>query len=392
MPLPANEPKRGKLRIYLGYAAGVGKTFQMLRDAHDTVLAGVDLVVGYFETHKRQDTLALAEGLEVIARRQIVHRDRTFEEMDTDAILRRKPQLCLVDEFAHTNVPGAERAKRWEDVLVVLDAGINVWTTLNVQHIESLNDTVFEMTGIRVRETVPDWVIKQATEVQLVDVTPEALLNRLRRGAVYTGDMAQKAVESFFRESNLRALRELAMRQTALEVQVRQQEYDLATAPEVPAISSGLSPVLSSATRESVLLLVTSDPATAMLIRRARRVADYLHANCLALYVHREDHFSEVPAEEREAVEKHLNFARNLRIETRIVQGQDVARTVADFARRNQATQIFLAGPLLRSRFSPLRGNLVRDIIRLAPDLQITVVAARRRGGPEEDHSPSRGV
>ena len=310
-------------------------------------------------------------------RRQIVHRDRSFEEMDTDAILRRKPQLCLVDEFAHTNVPGAERTKRWEDVLVLLDAGISVWTTLNVQHIESLNDTVFEMTGIRVRETVPDWVIKQASEIQLVDVTPEALLNRLQRGAVYTGDMAQKAVESFFRESNLRALREVAMRQTALEVQVRQQEYDLATAPEVPAISSGLSPALSSATRESVLLLVTSDPATAMLTRRVRRVADYLHANCLALYVHREDHFSEVPAEEREAVEKHLNFARNLRIETRIVQGQEVARTVAEFARRNQVTQIFLARPLLRSRSSPFRGNLVRDIIRLAPDLQITLVAAR---------------
>ena len=378
MPSPANESKRGKLRIYLGYAAGVGKTFQMLRDAHDAGRAGIDLVVGYFETHKRQDTLALAEGLEVIPRRPIVHRDRTFAEMDTDAILRRKPQLCLVDEFAHTNVPGTERAKRWEDVLVALDAGISVWTTLNVQHIESLNDTVFEVTGIRVRETVPDWVIKQATEIQLVDVTPEALLNRLRRGAVYTGDMALKAVESFFREANLRALRELAMRQTALEVQVRQQEYDLATASAVPSVAtdSNLAQAPSTA-RENILLLVTPDPVTAMLIRRVRRVADYLHANCLALYVHREDHFGEVPFEEREAVEKHLNFARNLGIETRIVQGQNVAKTVADFARRNQATQIFLARPLLRTRSSLFRGNLVRDIIRLAPDLQITVVTTR---------------
>jgi two-component system sensor histidine kinase KdpD len=374
-----SEPRRGQLKIYLGYAAGVGKTFKMLSDAHEWVRRGADLVVGYFEPHQRQDTLSLAEGLEVIPRRSITYRGRTFQEMDTDAVLRRRPQLCLVDEFAHTNASGSEREKRWEDAQVILDAGIDVWTTLNVQHIESLNDAVFAMTGIRVRETVPDWVIKQAAEIVFVDVTPEALLNRLRRGAVYTADMAQKAVESFFRESNLRALRELAMREAAHEVQVRKQEYESETPPaavDLPTEAAQAATPLT--TRERILVLITRDPATGMLIRRGRRVADYLQGDCLALFVHRQDHFSDMPAPERESVERFLNFARNLRIETRTLQGQSIARTVVDFARRNQVTQIFLARALLRSQ-TPLPGrSLLRNIIRLARDIQITVVATRR--------------
>lgn len=386
-PSTSMEPARGKLKIYLGYAAGVGKTFQMLSDAHDWVRRGVDLVVGYFEAHRRQDTLALAAGLEVIPRRRIVYRDRTFEEMDTDAILRRKPQLCLVDEFAHTNVPGAEREKRWEDALVLLEAGMDVWTTLNVQHIESLNDSVYEMTGIRVRETVPDWVVKQAAEVVLVDATPEALLNRLRRGAVYTGDLGQKAVENFFRESNLRALREMAMREAAHEVQVRQDEYDATAAKVSPDVATEAAAVAAPATaKERILVLITADPATAMLVRRGRRVADYLDGDCLALYVHPQEHLGDLPTQEREAVEAHLNFARNLRIETRILQGQDIAQTVVDFARRNQVTQIFLARPFLSPRSSFLGSNLVRDIIRQAREFQITVVATRRRQKTNEVH------
>ncbi len=385
----SSETSRGRLKIYLGYSAGVGKTFQMLSNAHDALRQGMDVVVGYYEAHKRQDTLALIEGLEVIPRRQIIYRERAFEEMDTDGIMRRKPQLCLVDEFAHTNVPGAERTKRWEDVLVLLDAGINVWTTLNVQHIESLNDAVFEITGIPVRETVTDWVIKQATEIQLVDVTPEALLNRLRRGAVYTGDLAKTAVEKFFRESNLRALREMALREAAHEIQVRQEEYDLAASPEEPSpaadSSTGREP---SPSQENILLLVTSDPTSAMLIRRARRVADYLHAGCLALYIHRQENFNEVPDTERQAVERHLNFARNLRIETRTLPGEQVAKALIEFARRNAVTQIYLSRALLRSRSSFRRRDLVREIIRRAHDMQITVVATRHGNGSEEAAHP----
>jgi two-component system sensor histidine kinase KdpD len=385
LPVPARETARGKLKIYLGYAPGVGKTFQMLKDAHDAVHRGLDLVIGYFETHKRHDTLALAEGLEVVPRRRVTYRENTFEEMDTNAISRRKPQLCLVDEFAHTNVPGAERGKRWEDVLVLLDAGIDVWTTMNVQHIESLNDAVFEITGIRVRETVPDWVIKQAIDLQLVDVTAEALLNRLRRGAVYVGDMAQKAVESFFRESNLRALRELAMREAAHEVEMRQHDHGSeAVAPEVDVAAEPAASPPSAASKEKILLFVAADPTTVMLARRARRVADYSHGDCLALYIHRQEHFNDLPAAEREEIERYLNFARNLRIETRILQGRDIARTLVEFARRNQVTQVFVSRALLRSRSSPVKRNLTRDIIHLAPDLQITVVATRRGYGEAE--------
>jgi two-component system sensor histidine kinase KdpD len=369
---------RGRFKIYLGYSAGVGKTYQMLRDAHEALRSGEDLVIGYLEAHKRQDTIALAEGLEVIPRRQIIYRERAFDEMDTEAILRRKPHLCLVDEFAHTNVPGAERLKRWEDVQVLLDGGINVWTTLNVQHIESLNDIVEGITDIRVRETVPDWVVKQASEIQLADVTPEALLNRLRRGAVYTGDLAQKAVDSFFRESNLRALRELAMREAAHEVEMRQHE---SRSEDASTKDDALQPAAGSApqdARERILLLVTADPSTAMLIRRARRVADYLHCDCLALFVHREKYFSELVAKEREEIERHLNFARNLRIETRILHGENAAQTLVEFARRNQVTQIFLSRGMLRSRSSPMSVKLIRNIIRLAHDMQIIVVATRR--------------
>jgi len=376
------ESTRGRLRIYLGYSPGVGKTFQMLRDAQDALRNGEDLVIGYFETHERQDTLAFAEGLEIIPRRQITYRDRAFEEMDTEAILRRKPQLCMVDEFAHTNVPGAERLKRWEDVQVLLEAGINVWTTLNVQHIESLNDVVQGITDVRVRETVPDWVVKQASEIQLVDVTPEALLNRLRRGAVYTGELAQKAVESFFRESNLRALRELAMREAAHEVEMRQHESQR---EESSTKIIAAEPAAGSAPdgQERILLLVSADPSAAMLVRRARRVADYLHCDCLALFVHHEKDFSELDAKEREEIERHLNFARNLRIEARILHGENVAQTVVEFARRNQVTQIFLSRGILPARSSPMGGKLIRNVIRLAHDMQIIVVASRRADRPE---------
>ena len=179
MPMP-EEVQRGNLKVYLGYAAGVGKTFQMLTDAHAAVERGVDVVVAYFEPHARQDTIALVERLDVLHHRKLDYRGRTFEEMDTDAVLGRKPTVVLVDELAHTNIPGSQRAKRWEDVQLLLDAGIEVWTTMNVQHIESLNDQIWQITGIRVRETVPDWVIGQAAEIVAVDVTPEALLEPIK--------------------------------------------------------------------------------------------------------------------------------------------------------------------------------------------------------------------
>ena len=379
MPESADTP-RGSLKVYLGYAAGVGKTFQMLADGHAAAQRGVDLVVAYFQPHARPDTIEQSHGLEMVPHRKIDYRAKTFEEMDTEAVLRRKPQIALVDELAHTNIPGSERSKRWEDVQVLLDAGIEVWTTMNVQHIESLNDQIWQITGIQVRETVPDGIVRQAAEIVAVDVTPDALLNRLKRGAVYKPEMVEKALTGFFKGSNLGALRELTLRQAAHEVDLRQSAYDETRGFQVPRISEarpGGAP--DNQPKERILIHITANPSTAMLIRRGRRVADYLRADCTALFVHQTPELSQLSPEEREAVEKHLRFARSLQIETRILGGSDIARTVVDFARQTQVTQIFVAhsqvGLLERLR----RKNFSEDIVRLAQDLQVTIVADRSR-------------
>ena len=219
---------RGRLKVFLGYAAGVGKTYQMLTEAQELKIRASTWSIGYFEPHGRKDTMALTEGLETIPRKVVEYRGARIEEMDTDAILRRRPAVAVVDEFPHTNVPGSGREKRWEDVHVLLDHGIDVLTTMNVQHLESLNDQIWQSTGVRVRETIPDWVLQQADEVVMVDLTPQALLNRLKRGVVYSPERAQQALENFFREPTLVALRELAMRQTAHAVESRQPADEIA--------------------------------------------------------------------------------------------------------------------------------------------------------------------
>jgi len=364
-------PPKGRLKIFLGYAAGVGKTFQMLDEAQELRRKGVDVAIGYFEPHGRQDTIARTEGLELIPRRKIDYRGSAFEEMDTDAILRRKPAVCLVDEFAHTNVPGAERLKRWEDVQALLQAGIDVFTTLNVQHLESLNDEVWHITGVRVRETVPDWVVDAADEVVLVDLTPRALQHRLERGAVYAPDKAKKAVENFFTETNLTALREMALRHTAHEVEGRLSDLASPVQARAGTARPGVEP---PARHERILICLTERPSTAMLIRRGKRVADYLQADCLAVHVER----NACEGPHSEALEKHLCFARNLHIETHVLKARDVARTIVDFAREQQVTQIFLG----RAGAKPLRmvtGSTVHRVVRLARDREITIVAERRR-------------
>jgi len=378
----ASARPRGTLKIYLGYAAGVGKTFKMLEEGHKLKRDSVDVVIGYFEAHGRKDTIAEAEGLETVPRRKIQYRGAVFEDMDTEAILQRSPEVCLVDEFAHSNVPGSERSKRWEDVQILLDAGIGVLTTMNVQHIESLNDQVWHISGIRVRETVPDWVVKQADEVVMVDVPPEALLNRLRRGAVYAPEKAGLALQNFFKESTLVVLRELALRQTAYEVDVRHGEQEGNAVPPgafaAPGVASSAAP---DARQERILIHVTPDPLSAILIRRGRRVADYLQADCFAVAVERDADGRALPAAEREALDKHLNFARNLHIETRVLEGENVAETLVDFARRYQVTQIFLARPHGKAGLRFFRNDLVQEVVRRAHDIEVTVVAERHRSG-----------
>jgi two-component system sensor histidine kinase KdpD len=353
--------------MFLGYAAGVGKTYQMLTEGQLLQKHGVDIVIGYVEPHARAETMTLTEALETVPRRIVEHHGSRFEEMDTDAILLRRPRVALVDEFAHTNVPFSARPRRWEDVHVLLDAGIDVLTTMNVQHLESLNDQIWQTTGVRVRETVPDWVVQQAAEIVMVDLTPRALMNRLKRGVVYPPDRARAALQNFFREPTLVALRELAMRQTAHAAESRHHSEDLSTTA---------SPGTGSSVEERLLLLVTPDPASAALIRRGRRVADYLQAECLAVFVSGSADLRELTAEERKNTDRHLNFARGLHIDTRILQGDDVARTVVDFARTNKVTQIFVLRE--KSRGLPfVRRGLVPRIVSLAGDMQVTIVADR---------------
>ena len=364
------------MKIYLGYAAGVGKTYRMLEEAQELRARGTDIVIGYFEPHGRADTIARTQGLESVARRKLEYRGSIFEEMNTPAIIERHPAICLVDELPHSNIPGSEHTKRWEDVLAMLDAGIDVYTTMNIQHLESLNDQVLQITGIRVRETLPDWVFRQADEVVMVDLTPRALLNRLLRGVVYTPEKARKAMEHFFKESTLVALRELALRETAHEVNVRHVE-------EVPGPAEAAPMLAAPAAR--ILVYVTPDASTLMLLRRARRMADYLRADCLAVHIagRAEEEPAATPVgSPTDGIGPILNFARNLHIETRVIHGGDsdnagVARSLVEFARINQITQILLARPRYTSPTLFPGRNLIHQIVRQAQDMEVLVIARR---------------
>jgi two-component system sensor histidine kinase KdpD len=311
----------------------------------------VDVVIGYFEPHGRQETIAKIEGLESVPRRRMSYGGSEFEEMDLEAVLRRKPATAVVDEFAHSNIPGSAHEKRWQDVHELLDAGIHVLTTMNVQHLESLNDQVWQFTGVRVRETVPDWVVDEADEVVLVDLTPRALRNRIERGVVYAPEKAKRALDNFFAEGNLTALRELAMRHAAHEVEEK----------------------LDSPRREErILICLTGRPSSANLIRRGKRVADYLQGDCLAVHVS--------PGPEcDETVRRHMNFASNLRVETHVLNSDNIPLTIAEFARAQHVTQIFMGRSIARPWWKQFGETIVQQVVRMARDMQITIVAERRR-------------
>jgi two-component system, OmpR family, sensor histidine kinase KdpD len=371
--------ERGKLKVYLGYAAGVGKTYQMLEEAQQLKGEGKDVVIGYFEPHGRKDTIAKTGGLEIVPRKLINYRGSTFEEMDTDAILKRSPEVAVVDEFPHTNVPGLPREKRWEDVIVLLDAGIDVFTTMNVQHLESLNDQMAQITGVKVRETIPDWVVKQAHEVVMVDLTPRALLNRLERGVVYPPEKARLALENFFRESTLVALREIALRQTAHELEERLEQESNSDMLSQEVVES--KPVSPKGHRrdDAIVIYISDNPSTAMVIRRGKRLADILGADCFAVCVAKEEEPSATPSASHQAVERHLNFARNLHIETRVLVGSEPAQTVVDFARLHNARQIFLPRLVTKGIGRLTQRSLVNEVVSLAKDMEVTIVADRYR-------------
>jgi magnesium transporter len=357
--------RRGRLKIYLGYAAGVGKTYRMFEDALDMQARGVDIVLGFLEVQGRTDVNERAKQFETIPLLRVACRGSYTEEFDVVGILRRAPKVCIIDDLAHTNSPGSERQRRWQDVQVLLEGGVAVLTTMNVQDLASLSDQILQITGLRVRETVPDWVFQQADEVVMVDVTPRALLHRLERGAIYSPERSRTESEHLFQEPTLVALRELAIRQTAQALEAR-------TAKKKETDDSRT---------EKILVHVTAEPSTAMLLRRARRVADYLHAACVAVFVCSAHNLSALPAAERQSVERHLRFAEDLRIETVVVNSKKAANALADYAHNNAVTQIFI-GPAVKRPKGWFRGlDFTDQVLYLARDLQVTVVAERSLEG-----------
>src|SRR5579885_2494658 len=357
---------RGRLKIFLGAAPGVGKTYEMLTAAQARKRDGVDVVVGIAETHGRVETEALLQGLEVVPKRRMAYRDRKLEEMDLDAILRRRPKLVLVDELAHTNVPGTRHPKRYLDVEELLAAGIDVYTTLNIQHVESLNDVVAQITRIRVRETVPDSILDRADEIEIVDLTPEDLIQRLHEGKVYVPHQAQRALRHYFLPGNLAALRELALRRTAQRVDEQMLTYMQAHAIAGPWAAG-----------ERLLVCVSENPISAQLVRQTRRIADQLKAKWTALYIETSHHhrLSEV---ERDRIADTLRLAERLGAEAITVPGSRIADDVIAFAQANNVTQIIL-GKSDRPRWQQIfYGSVAAELTRKSGKIGIQIVSGER--------------
>jgi two-component system, OmpR family, sensor histidine kinase KdpD len=370
---------RGKLVIFFGAAPGVGKTYAMLEAARSERDLRRDVVIGVVETHGRFDTGALVIGLELLPRRRVTYRGVVVDEFDLDAALARRPGLILVDELAHTNTPGSRHAKRWQDVEELLDAGIDVYATLNVQHIESLNDVVAQITGIVVRETVPDHVLEEATEVRLIDLPPDELLERLQEGKVYIPDQARRAVESFFRKGNLIALRELALRSTAERVDAQMRLYKA---------EHGIQRVWPTA--ERVLVSVSPSPSSARLLRAGRRMAASLQATWIAVFV-------ETPASlrmsdaDRERLSENLRLAEQLGAEPVRLKGERSAEEVVRFARARNATKIVVGKPTHARWRDFLSPSFLDEVVRSSGDIDIYVItgeAATPSGAPDAAARP----
>jgi two-component system sensor histidine kinase KdpD len=370
---------RGRLRVYLAAAAGAGKTYAMLNEGHRRESRGTDVVVGYVETHGRPRTQAQLGDLEVIPRKKAMYRGVTLEEMDIEAIMNRHPQVALIDELAHTNVPGSKNRKRYQDVLEILDSGIDVVTTLNIQHLESLNDLVASITGVRVRETLPDWLLDQADEVELVDISPYALRQRMRHGNIYPPERVEAALSHFFREGNLTALRELALRRTAEKTETQLQQYmtEHHITEAWPA-------------SERVLVGFDHRPHTRQVIRDAWRLAHGLHADLVAVSIQPEGYLAwasrfirlfkfgmEAKQHEeaaRRRLEEHALLAEDLGAEVIRTSSSDIARTLIEIARERQVTQIVLGQPA-RTRWEELiRGSIINRLLRLSTDIDIHLV------------------
>jgi two-component system, OmpR family, sensor histidine kinase KdpD len=390
---------RGHLKVFIGMAPGVGKTYRMLQEGVAEADSGRDVAIGYLEPHGRTETVAQAEGLEIIPRRHVRYRDTPLEEMDLPAVLARRPELCLIDELAHTNAPGVEHEKRYEDVRDVIEAGIDVFSTVNVQHLESLNDQVTQLTGTRVRETIPDEVLSASDEVVLIDLTPEALIARLRAGKVYRPERVPAALNNFFKIENLAALRETALRQVAEDVEVKRLVR--APSPIVRRDQEGLPAPAEPAPQaiaERLLALVTLAPHSEHVVRRAWRSAQRLDAELDVLVV-RPPGRPPSP-EDRRRLEALRRLVAMLGARLRVEEGEDVAAVAIRVARELSSTYVLMGTPAPRRGLSRLGGpisdrSLLARLLRGLPGVDLRIVAdpsLRRHAPAAEEPGPAGGL
>lgn len=358
---------RGRHRIYLGIAPGVGKTYTALEELHRRKERGTDAVIGFLETHGRPRTVELAQGLELIPRKQVAYQGVTVEEMDTEAIIRRNPAVALVDEIAHTNAPGSTHEKRWQDVQDILNAGVTVISTVNIQHLESLADIVENITGVQVRERIPDRVIDEADEVELIDMSPNALRQRMRHGNIYPPERAERALDAFFREGNLIALREMALRKMAQVCEMELEEY---------MQQQGIDAAWSAG--ERVMVCVDDQHQAQNLIRRGWRMANRYHTELLAVFVETPGWGSASP-EQKRALEENLRFAEDLGAQPVRVQGSDVAKALIQVAHDKNVGSIIIGHSRHGRLHEIFRGSIVQNLLRQAGDVDVHVVAEREK-------------
>lgn len=362
--------KRGRLKIFLGYAAGVGKTFAMLEAAGQRKAEGVDVVVAYIDTHGRAETEEKLAGLEILPRKPVEYRNVALTDLDLDAVLARRPKLVLVDELAHTNAPGLRHAKRFMDVEEILAHGIDVYTTLNIQHLESLNDVIEQITEIKVRETIPDRVLDEAAEIELIDLPPDELLQRLKEGKVYIPEQAARAIEKFFRTGNLTALREIAMRRAAERVDEQMRDYMTSRAIPGPWPAA-----------ERVLVCVSAAAFSERLVREGRRLADQLNAEWFILYVETSQHF-QLSEAERDILARTLRLGEELGAQTIRLPGHSIGETVSQYVRTHNITKIIVGRPLRPRWLELLRGPVIDQVIRKSGNVDVLVVSST-------EHSPA---
>jgi two-component system sensor histidine kinase KdpD len=376
-----HEPRQGRYKIFLGMAAGVGKTYRMLQEGQAEAEAGRDVVIGYLEPHGRAETVALAEGLETVPRRRVSYRETVLEEMDLQAILRRAPELCLIDELAHTNAPGVEHAKRYQDIADVLKVGIDVYSTVNVQHLESLNDQVAELTGTRVRETVPDAVLGSADDVVLIDITPESLIERLLAGKVYPGERVQTALNNFFKIENLSALREVSLRQVAEEIEAKRIPSNGIETQGRAGDDRLIESAAPQAIGERLLALITPQPQSQRVVRRAWRSAQRLGAELDLLWV--ADH--EPNEEEQDQVDALRRLASVLGAHLLIERGDDIALVAQRVAHERGTTYVLIGAPKPRSALRRLtQPALPYRLLGLLPGVDLRIVADRTQRTKED--------